>query len=89
MGWPILRYLYQKVVPPGSGILVPGHTIFITIESASHNASLARENRAFPKIINGFRRTRVTNNTEALRKVYSVQFFFKSHQEKSQQGASI
>lgn len=66
MGWSIRHYLYQKVVPPGSGILVPGHTIFITTEAASHNASLARENRAFPKIINGLRRTRETNNTEAL-----------------------
>lgn len=80
-GWSILHYLYQKVVSPGSEILVPGHTIFIIIKSASHNASLARENRAFLKIINGLRRTRVTNNTEALRKVYPVQFFFKSHKE--------
>lgn len=67
-------------VSPGPVILIPGPTIFITVKPPPHNASLAREKRAFLKIINGLRRTRVTTLKHA-GKVYSIRFFFKPHQE--------
>lgn len=35
-----------------------------------HSASLARKQRAFPEMINGLRRTKMTNDIEALREKF-------------------
>ena len=74
---------------PGPGILIPGHDIFITIKPAFHGVSLGREQRAFPKIINGLRRTKVTNDIEVLREKFILFNSLSSLIQQSQQYVSM
>lgn len=75
-GW--LNSVIARVVPPGPGILIPGHAILIIIKPAFHGASLGREQRAFPKIINGLRRNKVTNDIEVLKEKFILFNSFSS-----------